>query len=200
MTAREIRLALAECRARKDNLAKEREETHSRLSELLAADPQQFETTVHERRHHREQLERIDAELADLDERVSALERRLPSDAEVASARERLEKLRTEAEAAVGRFGKEWQRFLHHLGKAETVGRAVVATMHDARQLQREASVLAEEFDVEDPMWELPSVPRTEATLAGLQGALVKSVGYSQAIRETVDRDLAAARRLHEAA
>jgi DNA repair exonuclease SbcCD ATPase subunit len=172
----------------------------AKLAELMAADPQQFETTAYERRHDRERLERIDVELADLDERIGALQRRLPSDEEVASAHERAEKLCTEAEAAVARFGEEWQRLLHHLGKAETVGSAVAATMQEARRLQREANALAEEFDLEDPRLVLPSVPRNETKLAGLQAALVKSVAYSQTIRETTARDLAAARKQQEAA
>lgn len=135
-----------------------------------------------------------ETEIDRLKDRRQFLEGQLPSPEEVAEAEAEAAELTTQAQDSAERFRKSWGAFLESLEGAEVPGRELVSARAEVESLRQRVARLREDYDLDVEAPEVPAPPQREVKLAGLLGLLLKTVGYSQVIGDTVARDLASVR------
>lgn len=114
---------------------------------------------------------------------------------DLAEAEEEARWVIAEANDATERFREAWEAFLVDLQDLEEVGREVVGTFSDAKDLGHRLVELRREYDLDVEVPDVPSISRGEAKEAGLIASLLQSIGNSQVIDEVADRDLASTRK-----
>jgi len=104
------------------------------------------------------------------------------------------ETLVEQSQAAQRQFEVAWAMFLTQLEEAEATARAVV----NARTAQRVAigklADLTTRFALNVAIPTMSVLPRVETNFDGLIGLLIRDVGYSQVVDDTVERELKAAK------
>lgn len=140
-------------------------------------------------------LRSIERELAELRERRELLEEQLPTAEQVTEAERRASGLVKQAAEQSEGFAESWSAFMAALADAESAARQVAQTRSEAEATIRELVQVREQFGLGIEVPREPRPGQAEEKFAGLLGSLLRNVGYSQALGNGLEAELAGARR-----
>jgi len=141
---------------------------------------------------------RVSDQLARVTERMDALRRQLPSDADQAAAEATVRELSTRIDAAQTRGREAWTRLLPALLAAETIARELVAARTDSATAIAQLTDVAGRYGLHVAIPSATMPPSVEVTLATHLAMALADISQGDAPRETVERYLRSARADHD--